>query len=85
VPVRSLLRRVDGQPQTGRDAQARHLGPDFTLRRRRAVGDSVVLIDDIGTTGATLQAAARALTGAAGPAIHARTAAWTPRRRGRAA
>ena len=80
VPVRSLLRRVDGQPQTGRDAQARHRGPEFTLRRRRVVGDSVVLIDDIGTTGATLQAAALVLAAAGWPEIHARTVAWTPRR-----
>ena len=44
------------------------------------VGDSVVLIDDIGTTGATLQAAALVLTAAGWPEIHARTVAWTPRR-----
>ena len=40
----------------------------------------VVLIDDIGTTGATLQAAALVLAAAGWPEIHARTAAWTPRR-----
>jgi predicted amidophosphoribosyltransferase len=79
LPVRSLLRRLDGQAQTGRDAQARRLGPEFTVRRR-AVGNSVVLIDDIGTTGATLQAAALALSAAGWPQVHARTVAWTPRR-----
>jgi len=80
VPVRSLLRRVDGQAQTGRDAQARRQGPEFTVRRRRAVAASVVLIDDIGTTGATLEAAAQVLARAGWSQIHARTVAWTPRR-----
>jgi ComF family protein len=80
VPVRALLSRVDGRAQTGRDAQARRSGPEFTARRWRAVGDSVVLIDDIGTTGATLQAAARVLALAGWSDIHARPVAWTPRR-----
>ncbi|MEO5842719.1 MAG: phosphoribosyltransferase family protein [Acidimicrobiales bacterium] len=80
VPVRSLLYRVDGQAQTGRDAQARRIGPEFSVRRRRPIGASVVLIDDIGTTGATLEAAARVLAGAGWAEIHARTVAWTPRR-----
>jgi predicted amidophosphoribosyltransferase len=80
VPVRPLLRRIDGHAQTGRDAQARRAGPQFAARRRRAVGTSVVLIDDIGTTGATLLAAARVLTQAGWAEVHARPAAWTPRR-----
>jgi len=79
IPVRSLLRRVDGQAQTGRDAQARRGGPQFAPRHRRA-GRSVVIVDDIGTTGATLLAAARVLTQAGWAEIHARPAAWTPRR-----
>ena len=80
LPVRSLLRRVDGLPQTGRDARARQDGPQFVARRRRAVGTSVVVIDDIGTTGATLVAAGRVLRQAGWAEIHARPAAWTPRR-----
>ena len=80
VPVRSLLHRIDGRAQTGQDALARREGPEFAVRRWRAVATSVVLIDDIGTTGATLQAAARVLTQAGWPEIHARPAAWTPRR-----
>jgi ComF family protein len=80
VPVRSLLRRVDGLAQTGRDAESRRSGPEFSVRRRRGVGDSVVLIDDIGTTGATLQAAARVLALAGWANVHARPVAWTPRR-----
>jgi predicted amidophosphoribosyltransferase len=80
VPVRSLLRRVDGRAQTGRDAKDRRTGPEFTARPGRRVATSVVLIDDIGTTGATLHAAAQVLAAAGWPEIHARTVAWTPRR-----
>jgi ComF family protein len=80
LPVRSLLRRVDGQAQTGRDERSRRVGPQFAARRRRSVGIAVVLIDDIGTTGATLLAAARVLTQAGWAEVHARPAAWTPRR-----
>ena len=80
VPVRSLLQRVDNRPQTGRDAQARRVGPEFSVRRGRTAASTVLLIDDIGTTGATLQAAARTLTRAGWREIHARPAAWTPRR-----
>ena len=50
VPVRSLLHRIDGRAQTGQDALARREGPEFAVRRGRAVATSVVLIDDIGTT-----------------------------------
>jgi len=80
VPVRSLLQRVDDRPQTGRDAQARRVGPEFSVRRGRRAASTVLLIDDIGTTGATLQAAARTLTLGGWREIHARPAAWTPRR-----
>ena len=79
VPVRPLLRRVDGLAQTGRDAHGRREGPAFTARRC-GTGESVVLVDDIGTTGATLAGAARVLSDAGWGEIHARTVAWTPRR-----
>jgi predicted amidophosphoribosyltransferase len=82
IPVRSLLHRVDDRPQTGRDAQERRVGPEFSVRRGRTAATTVVLIDDIGTTGATLQAAARTLAHAGWREIHARPAAWTPRRAG---
>ena len=80
VPVRSLLRRVDGRAQTGRDALARRAGPQFEARRGRRPATSVVLIDDIGTTGASLRAAALVLARAGWTEIHARPAAWTPKR-----
>ena len=80
IPVRPSLRRLDNRPQTGRDLVERRDGLQFTARARRRVLSSVVLIDDIGTTGATLEAAAQALGGPDGPLVHARTVAWTPRR-----
>jgi predicted amidophosphoribosyltransferase len=80
LPVRSLLRRVDGDPQTGRGVAARHDGPRFSARPTRRVPSSVVLVDDIATTGATLRAAAAVLAGAGCRTIHARTVASTPRR-----
>jgi predicted amidophosphoribosyltransferase len=80
LPVRPLLRRLDGRPQTGRDQAGRREGPRFSVRSLGRRTESVVLIDDIVTTGATLEAAAHALSGPVGPVVHARTAAWTPRR-----
>lgn len=58
-PCRPLLRRRPGPAQIGRSAAQRQSNPSFT-----AVGlapASVVVVDDIATTGATLTAAARAL------------------------
>ena len=60
LPCWSVLARVPGPPQTGRTLLERREGPQF-LARRTVKGASVLLVDDVITTGATVAAAARAL------------------------
>ena len=60
VPCRRLLYRVHGGPQTGKSRADRLIGPGFRARRPRR-GLSVLVVDDVVTTGATLRTAADAL------------------------
>jgi predicted amidophosphoribosyltransferase len=72
----ALLRRLPGPPQTGLAAAARRSGPRFQARRR--VPRSVLLVDDVATTGATLSAAAMALREGGADRVVALVAARTP-------
>lgn len=60
LPCWSVLSRAPGPPQTGRTLLERRDGPQF-VARRTVKGASVLLVDDVVTTGATMSAAARAL------------------------
>jgi len=80
LPVLHALRRVRATPtQTGLPAAQRHrnMRGAFALGRRGgAVGGSiVVLVDDVSTTGATLEACARTLKQAGVAEVRALTAA----------
>jgi predicted amidophosphoribosyltransferase len=77
-PSRRLLVREPGPPQTGLPASARRVGPGFRARGRGRIPASVLLVDDVATTGATLAAAGRALRSSGVPRVSALTAARTP-------
>jgi len=74
----ALVRRKDTPPQTGLSAAARraNLREAFVVRRRGPlVGRTVVLVDDVLTTGSTARACARALRQAGADDIRLLTAA----------
>jgi ComF family protein len=94
IPVRHLLVRTRATcPQTGLPAAQRHrnVRGAFALARRPLLrhqestlrGSTVVLVDDVTTTGATLEACARVLKEGAGiREVRALTAARAVRRLG---
>jgi predicted amidophosphoribosyltransferase len=78
VPCRRLLERVDDPrgPQTGRSRAERLDGPTF--RARRSVRGTVLLVDDVVTTGATLRSGTEALLAAGARSVRCIAAAATP-------
>lgn len=69
LPCRRLLVRLPGPPQAGRGGAERRGNPRFSTRRRSP--RSVVVVDDVATTGATLTAASRALRAAGAEEVRA--------------
>lgn len=59
VPCRKVLVRLSDRPQTGKSRNARLVGPTF--RARNFDAEHVLVIDDVVTTGATLNSASHAL------------------------
>ncbi len=76
LPVLSLLRRVDAAGQTGLSRSQRYCGPVFAPRRHPP--PAVLVVDDVITTGATLQAAAKSLVRAGVRKVDAVVAGATP-------
>lgn len=87
LPALGLVRRTAGQKSLDAEARALNMAGAMVVRpglRPRLTGATVVVVDDVLTTGATLAEAGRALqeagAGAAGPAVLAAVVAATPRR-----
>jgi predicted amidophosphoribosyltransferase len=77
LPCSATLARVPGPPQTGRTLVERRDGPQF-LGRAMVSGRSVLLVDDVVTTGATLSSAARSLRTAGAAAVVGLAASHPP-------
>lgn len=76
VPCVGLLRRLDDHAQTGRTASERRTGARFVARRSRY--ERVLVIDDVVTTGATLQHSLDALRASTARTVTCAAIAATP-------
>ncbi len=74
---RRLLRRLDDDPQTARSREGRLAGPRLAVRPGRLPG-SVLVVDDVCTTGSTLRVAAAALRAGGATAVVAAVATMAP-------
>ena len=75
--ARRLLRRLDDEPQTARSREGRLAGPRLVAPRGRVPG-SVLVVDDVCTTGSTLRVAAAALRAAGATEVVAAVATVAP-------
>jgi predicted amidophosphoribosyltransferase len=83
LPALSHVRRVRDSAGLGAADRASNLRGALAVRpsaQRRVAGATVVLVDDLVTTGATLVEAARSLRGSGGVVVGAATVAATRRR-----
>jgi len=78
APVRPLLRRAVTAPQVGRSRRQRLGAAAASFSARGPAPESVLLVDDVVTTGATAGACCRALRAAGAQRIHVLTLARTP-------
>jgi predicted amidophosphoribosyltransferase len=79
-PCRRLLVRGRGPAQTERDAVGRRAGPRLRRRGQVPSGGSVLIVDDVVTTGATMHAAAGLLLDAGVATVHGAAATRAERR-----
>ena len=72
-----LLRRLDDEPQTARSREGRLAGPRLVIGRG-CIRGSVLVVDDVCTTGSTLRVAAAALRAGGAAAVVAAVATMAP-------
>jgi len=83
-PFARLMRRRGLTRQAGRDRAERLRLPSHRLSARSELpGSTVLVVDDVVTTGSTFRAAARALTGAGARGVYCAAVSRTPSRGGR--
>ncbi|GJM37592.1 MAG: hypothetical protein DHS20C19_09590 [Acidimicrobiales bacterium] len=71
LPIKRLLRRTDDIAQTARPLEGRLLGPEFApVGRRLRFKPTLLLVDDVYTTGSTLRSAARVLSERGAESVH---------------